>query len=577
MSKCGKEIMDVKFKTVREAVCAHTGMTVEELLNDTKEYHINGVEQAAHALLKAAPKRTPIYIFGDYDVDGISASSILALALKEIGAHVFVRLPRRFSEGYGIQKKVVDIFKPNSILITVDNGIKAFEAFAAAKEKDIYTILTDHHLPDTDKNGNPVWPDADIVIDPNAVPGSADFNGYCGAGIAYKIAVEILGKDHKLVPKLKSLAAIATIADSVPLVYENRRIVKEGLKTLLTEGGTTAGLRSLLQHFDCQDYIDEVIIGYKIAPAINAPARLFDAGAMASFKLLTFDGDKHEAFDLASRQKSYNSARKSATDEWTPKIVSNVEKNGLENDAPIIVYEPDIPEGIVGIVVGRLAERYQCPCILFAKTEKEGVIKGSGRSFGNVNLKDMLDHVSSLLLSYGGHAAAAGVSIEEKNLDSIRKLLKEYFQALPEEIKNPPVDDTCDLSVKPDDMGQVFEEILSLAPYGEGNPALRLNMEGLRLEPVGNSCYRQIGEAGVRLYLPNQAEAVSFALYNEYVDAGFPTYVDLTGTFSINYFNGVKKHQIIFDSVKEHNGTRKKTLMEQKLSERASSRYGKNP
>ena len=101
---------------------------------------------------------------------------------------------------------------------------------------------------------------------------------------------------------------------------------------------------------------------------------------------------------------------------------------------------------------------------------------------------------------------------------------------------------------------------------------------GIFIEKViGNSCYRQIGEAGVRLYLPNQAEAVSFALYNEYVDAGFPTYVDLTGTFPINYFNGVKKHQIIFDSVKEHNGTRKKTLMEQKLSERASSRYGKNP
>lgn len=569
--------MDTRFKTVSEAVCAHTGMTEADLLCDTREYRIRDIDRVAGVLLKAAKARTPIYIFGDYDVDGIGASSILALMLKEIGAHVFVRLPKRFSEGYGIQKKSVEAFKPGSVLITVDNGIKAFEAFKAAKTKGIYTILTDHHLPDTDEAGNPMLPDADLIINPNAIPGSADFNGYCGAGIAYKIAIAILGKGHKLIPKLTSIAALATVADSVSLVYENRRIVQEGFKTLQTKEGTTAGLRMLLKQFDCTDYIDEEIIGYKIAPAINAPARLFDTGAMASFRLLTFDGDNLEVRELAARQKSYNNLRKRITDEWMPKIIAKVEVEGIESDAPIVAYEPDIPEGIVGIVVGRLAEKYECPCILFAKTETPGVIKGSGRSFGAVNLKEMFDQASRLLVKYGGHAAAAGVSIQEKDLGAVRDAVKAYYAALPDEIKNPPKDTACDLFVKPADMASVFEEIEKFRPYGEGNPALRIRVEGLQLEPVGNSCYRQIGESGIRLYLPGDAEAVSFSLYQEYSHRlQFPSCVNLTGTFSVNYFNGVKKDQILFDSIEQYEQMQK-TLMERQLSERAHARYGKNP
>lgn len=569
--------MDTKFKTVSEAVCCHTGMTENRLLCDTADYHIKDIDLAAGILLKAAKSRIPIYIFGDYDVDGIGASSILALPLKEIGAHVFVRLPKRFSEGYGIQAKSVEAFKPGSVLITVDNGIKAFEAFKAAKAKGIYTILTDHHLPDTDNAGNPVLPDADLIIDPNAIPGTADFNGYCGAGIAYKIAIAILGKKHKLIPKLTSIAAIATIADSVPLVYENRRIVQEGLKTLLTKEGTTAGLRMLLEQFDCTEYIDEETVGYKIAPAINAPARLFDAGAMASFRLLTFDGDMLEARELAARQKSYNNARKKATDEWMPKIIARVETEGVEPDTPIVTYEPDIPEGIVGIVVGRLAEKYERPCILFAKTDTPGVIKGSGRSFGGVNLKDMLDRAADLLMKYGGHAAAAGVSILETDLNAVRSAVKTYYAALPDEVKKPPAETGCDLFVRPDDMASVFKEVEKFQPYGEGNPALRIRVEGIRLEPVGNACYRQIGESGVRLYLPGKAEAVSFSLYPEYASLHYPSCVDLTGICSINYFNGIKKDQIFFDSIGKHERMHQKTLMECRLSARANARYGKNP
>lgn len=571
--------MDGIYKTVEEAVCAHTGMDSKTLLLDTRKYRINELDRASEKILSAAQNGVTVYIVGDYDVDGMTASSILALMLKEIGAHVFVRIPKRFSEGYGIQASIVKNFKPGSLMITVDNGIKAFDAFEEAKNRGIYTILIDHHLPDTDENGNPIWPDADIVIDPNAVPDSADFTGYCGAGLAYRLAVEVLGKEHKLIPKLTSLAAIGTIADSVPLVMENRRIVREGMQTLLTKEGRTAGLYALLKLYECDKYIDEQIIGYKIAPALNAPARLFDSGAIVSFKLLTFDGSNREAFDMAERQKEHNDRRKRLTEYWVPIVEKNIEENRLSDDFSIVTaYEPDIPEGIVGIVVGRMAEKYQKPCILFANTENKSVLKGSGRSYGDTNLKELLDRVSSLLLKYGGHAAAAGISITKENLDPLREALNETCSQMGEvgskdESANPP----CDLSIHVSDMDSVFSDVVKYGPYGVGNPELRIHINNIKLLPKGNGYYHPFGNGGVRFNMDAAVtDAMSFSLYDRCEKLKFPERVNLTGMFSVNYFNGRQIRRIIFDDIEECAVPRNKSLISRRISERAEARYGKN-
>ena len=226
------QVKDPRLRTVEEVVSANTGMTAESLLCDRKDYRLDGLDTAAAMLKEAVRKGKIIYIAGDYDVDGISATAILALALK---ANMVLRLPRRFTEGYGLKREMVDRFKDGQFLITVDNGISALEAVTRAREKGMEVIVTDHHLPVVDEEtGEVLYPQANLIIDPNEVPSIADFVGYCGAGIAFKLAVELLGTGHSLIPRLLSFAAIATVADSVPLIGENRRIVKEGLKVMVS-------------------------------------------------------------------------------------------------------------------------------------------------------------------------------------------------------------------------------------------------------------------------------------------------------------------------------------------------------
>ena len=225
------QVKDPRLRTVEEVVSANTGMTAESLLCDRKDYRLDGLDTAAAMLKEAVREGKIIYIAGDYDVDGILATAILALALKALKANMVLRLPRRFTEGYGLKREMVDRFKNGQFLITVDNGISALEAVRRAREKGMEVIVTDHHLPVVDEEtGEVLYPQANLIIDPNAAPSSADFVGYCGAGIAFKLAVELLGTGHSLIPRLLSFAAIATIADSVPLIGENRRIVKEGLR-----------------------------------------------------------------------------------------------------------------------------------------------------------------------------------------------------------------------------------------------------------------------------------------------------------------------------------------------------------
>lgn len=560
-----------ELNTVSQVVCENTGMNAAQLLHDTCIYTIKGIDSAAQMIRKAIQEHTTIVIPGDYDVDGIIASAILFTTFDALGAYCIVRLPRRFSEGYGLKEKMIEEFEPGQLMITVDNGITSLEEIKLAKEKGMTVIVTDHHLPVMEEETKqPVYPEADLIIDPNAIPGSADFNGYCGAGLAYKLAVELLGMEHPQIPKLKSLAAIATIADSVPLVGENRRIVKEGLASMATKNGTTMGLYALLSLL----YLDKCVttdqISYKIAPIINAPGRLRDDGSIDAFQLLTFDGSFQDAKKMANALLEDNKIRRELSDEWTKKAVAAIELNGQQHDTPIVTYLPGVPEGIIGIIAGRLTGKFRSPCFVLGDTPNPNIIKGSSRSYGGVHVKRLLDQNQQFLVSYGGHASAAGLSLE-------REKLEDFCQALIHSIHGcvlqQDIEEYYDIQVSPESIETLMKELDQYAPYGEENPSPIIMIKNLNLLPFGSEYFQTIAAGkGIKL-IAAELEAVSFDGAEGYKKWNNPKQVTLVGTLSRNYFKGKSKIQMEYQKVIPVETLLKKSPFALALERRALGRY----
>lgn len=534
-------------RTVSDVVCNNTGMTDEQLLDDQHEYKIAGLDEAAQMIRDGIREKKIFYIMGDFDVDGIMASAEMVMTLGKLHAIKRVRLPKRFTEGYGLQEDTVKDCEDGQILITVDNGISSIDAIALAKKKNMTVIVIDHHLPVTDpENDQPIYPDADLIIDPNAIPGSADFNGYCGAGLAFRLCQTLLGDDPLLL-KLQSFAAIATIADSVPLIYENRRIVKKGLKSMVTHSGSTIGLYALLAELGLDNQIDEVKVGFKLAPTLNAPGRMIDNGAMQSLMLMIYEGVYGKAQQMAKYLVHVNEDRRNESEKWSQLTKAAIQDAGMEQDYPLVVHMPGIPEGVIGIIAGRMAEAFESPCILLGDGTQEGQLKGSCRSDGHVDLKNLLDHTAEYLDSYGGHAPAAGLKLHKDSLTPFREAAKKYLEG-----KRPPKDEYeyYDLALKEDEVKNVAFEVEKYAPYGIGNPVPTFILEHMTLKPCGSDYYKyMVGEEGVKLF-GDDFEAASFHGAKEYRDLGFPRHVSLYGKTTINRYMGSSKAQFIYSKIK---------------------------
>ena len=216
---------DNSILSVKDFVVKNTGMDVKTLLHDTNEYQFSALEKAAELIRKWKEEGKKFFVFADYDVDGITSGESMRMLLRAIGVpknDIIVRYPKRFSEGYGMNVKAVNEFDSNGVIITVDNGVAAFEAIKAAKAKGMAVLVTDHHLASIDENGKKVYPEADYIIDPNAIDGQAEFTAYCGCGIVFKLATRMLkAGNEKTLARIRTNAAIATVADCVPLIGEN--------------------------------------------------------------------------------------------------------------------------------------------------------------------------------------------------------------------------------------------------------------------------------------------------------------------------------------------------------------------
>ncbi len=387
-----------------------------------------GADDAADLLLSEIGKGSRIRIIGDYDIDGICATFILLKVIKTLGGDADYDIPDRTMDGYGINERLINKASEDGIdlIVTCDNGIAAVDAISHAREKGIKVIVTDHHeIPfTTDEEGNrtEVLPPADVIINPHLKVCGYPFKGLCGAAVAYKFmwhCYNRTGRDTSELLDLLDVVALATVGDIMELKGENRVLVKLGLERF--HNCTNIGLNKLIEVNKInKKSIAAYQLGFIIGPCINAVGRLDTAKTAVS---LLCAEDEFTALSLARELFELNLTRKKLTEEGVEEAIKVIERDGRDSDDVLVVYLPESHESIIGIVAGRLKERYYKPVIVI--TDGEEYAKGSGRSIEGYNMFEELSKVKDLFVKFGGHAMAAGLSLEKDNIEVLRRRLNE--------------------------------------------------------------------------------------------------------------------------------------------------------
>ena len=535
-----------------------TAQTVADLraqrpgIDNTDHPYAFDLKNSVEIIQKAIADGEHITIIGDYDADGICASAIMATALKQLGVNPDVRLPLRFTEGYGMNPVMVDEIE-SGLVITVDNGIAAHEAISAAKAKGLTVLVTDHHEPviDGDKI---ILPEADCVINPHVErlsgQGGYDFHGYCGAGIALKLAERLLeGKPAQIIDRLYPFAMIATVADVMPLVEDNRNIYKRGAKNVQL-GNMTTGLAQLfaMNKVNTQDIpagfaphqvITADQIGFRIGPCINAASRMSDDGAMLAYRCLTSDGSNREARGIAEQLVNINDKRKTITASERAEIERQID--ALKVKCPIVIYLPDSAPGIIGLHAGWIAENYGVPAIVICGHGDK--CKGSARSVEGAHMKNLADECAELLEEHGGHEGAAGLTIREENIPAFREKFTEVCIV---HGVHPVIhtDIECDLVISEKDVAKTLQELKAMEPFGEGNPQPVICVKDFRPRDVKTMA----GKHGK--WIGEGIEVIKWGAVEEGMPEIDPdTPVAVVGTLGYNFFRGNASHQMIADYI----------------------------
>lgn len=546
--------------SVEEVIHQNSGMTDDELLYPkyANPEGIKNLREVADIILDTIQCKYPIVILGDYDVDGITASSILFRLFGHFKIPVTCRLPKRFSEGYSLSNTAIDeITDPNTLIVTVDNGIAAAKQVTYARSKGYSVIIIDHHLPDAE------LPDADVLVDPHINPSKNVYENYCGAGLALKLSEMMLNDEfvwnhgankeqiNMILSQMTILAAIGTIADVMPLNGDNRRIVKYGLELL--QKYDVCGLTGIKAIIECSELYSrtEHDIGFEIAPMLNAPGRLYDDGAMQSFKIVMadiFTPDYQEVKNAAMELILVNENRKDAVSLAMEEALDYIADECLYGSCPLCVCLEEANEGVVGIVAGRLAEQMKVPAFVFTSTDEHGILKGSGRSFGGINLKAMVDAASEYTLQAGGHEGAAGVTVKADSFFDMVRAMTEYAVRFVTENSNVQY---YDLELNPDKVADVCAQLQKYAPFGEGNPSPIFRVNNIGLVPRMGNRYKAMGKDGVHLKLySNGYTVLCFNGTEAYRRSGLPTRIDAIGTISENQFRNIKEVQFEATEIK---------------------------
>lgn len=438
------------------AILYARGMDTEEkmraFLAPSKEHFLppelmSGMKEAVALLTQARDEGWNVAVFGDYDADGIGACAVLSRALREFGIEPYLYVPER-SEGYGLSIAAIDAifdeFLPD-LIVTVDCGISCAKEVEYIKELGAYVIVTDHHeLPE-------VLPDC-VCINPKFSDGYP-YDNLCGAGVAFKLATALIGEKAY---GLLDFCALSTVADSVPLLGENRDIVAEGLKRIAAR--TRPALSALLGK---TEEITAQTLAFTLAPRVNAAGRMGDA--RAALRLFTTENEE-EILPLAEKLNLYNSERQKLCDELYETARAEIRKNGAYGNVVMAMGENWHP-GLVGIVAARIAEEFSRPALLFVK--RGDMLRGSARSIENVNIYEALRACSEYIEEFGGHAQAAGVNVKAENFDALKEALDGYIGDRYTDGDFVPA--LCISGEEPSDLRTFARELNMLEPFGVGN------------------------------------------------------------------------------------------------------------
>lgn len=435
------------------------------------------MEKAVSLITEAAEEGVYIRIIGDYDVDGICSAYILTKGLQMLGAKADAAIPHRIHDGYGLNDSLIEEARRDGVgmIVTCDNGIAAAAQIELANTYGIRVIVTDHHeVPfreETDGEGNAVrreiLPNAMAVIDPKQEQCGYPFPGICGGVVAYKLMQAIRERTKNpglegIMEELLEFAALSTVCDVMELRDENRILVREGLKHLKNSGNR--GLRALMEvnRLEPAD-LNVYHLGFVIGPCLNATGRLDTA--RRALELLQ-SHTKTEAFGLARELKEINDSRKSLTLKGVEEAEHYIAENRLEKDKVMVIFLPSVHESLAGIVAGRIRERYNHP--VFVLTRGEEGVKGSGRSIEGYHMYNAMVQVGKYFTKFGGHAMAAGLSMEEESIEGFRREINERCGLKEEDFA---VRVHIDVPMPMDyGTGELADELNLLEPFGVGNP-----------------------------------------------------------------------------------------------------------
>lgn len=509
----------------------HTFSTEETIHHDP--FLFSQMDKIITRINEAIDEGQPILIYGDYDADGVTGTSILVRCLRELGALVNYYIPNRFYEGYGpnedaFMQAIADGYQ---LVITVDNGIAGIDEAEILLEHGVDLIITDHHqIKET-------LPNAYAILHPE-LDENYPFHQLSGAGVALKIAEALL---QEVIPEdFYAIAMLGTIGDVVPLIDENRSIVKRGLAALReTE---IEGLNAIMELAGTdKEEATEVNVGFEICPRLNAPGRMDEAALAVECLIAEI---KEEAELIAKQIESFNSERQKTTQKVLEEASKLIDKQTLDAKKAVILYSPNWHEGILGIVAGRLSKQWQ-KAVFVVTDDHEGLIKGSARAVEGYHLFELLSECHELIERFGGHALAAGITFAPENLQALEDKMNEVLKDV--EV-SPSLQ--VDLSLSLADLNVTFVDQLSmLAPFGEGNRPPLIEIKDVfvkNVKAIGNKLQH------LKFTLYKDKESVDVIAFNQALLAMYltpDTLFSFVGEAKINEWNGNRSVQFHFSDM----------------------------
>lgn len=506
---------------------------------------LDGMDAAVARIRSALDRGEKIRIYGDYDADGVSSTSLMVHALRRLGADFDYYIPHRANEGYGLNANAIDLAKQSgvSLLITVDTGISAREQVAHAAGLGIDVIVTDHHEPPE------LLPEAVAVLNPKKPGCPYPYKQLAGVGVAFKLAHALFGT---LPESLLEIAAVGTVADLMPLTGENRAIVKLGLERMQSSG--YVGIVALLEASGISGKeVTATHLAYSLAPRINASGRLDHAGD--AVRLLTTD-DRDEADRIAFSLDELNKERQRIVEEMTQDALARMAQEEAGANANVVVVAAEgWNVGVIGIVAAKLLERFYRPVIVLGIDPETGKAKGSARSIPGFDLYRALTSCADLLDHYGGHQAAAGMTVHRDRIGEFRERLNRLAEEWLTADDFVPVQHADGEFELADVTVECIRQIESLAPFGMGNPAPRFVLNGLSVQDK-----RALGRERqhMKLTLADEdaaassppVEAIGFGKGPLLELISATAKVDVLGELGINEWNGVRKPQIVIQDMR---------------------------